>query len=87
MAQYQMANIYARTGKTDDAIKTYRAVADAKSVLVPRPLVLIELADLLSPSKPAEAASLYEQIKKEYPSSAVSERADRGLDMLATPKS
>ena len=75
------------TGKTDDAIKTYRSVADAKSVLVPRPLVLIELADLLSQSKPAEAATLYEQIKKEYPSSAVSERADRGLDMLATPKS
>ena len=86
MAQYQMANIYARTGKTDDAVKTYRAIADTKSVLVPRPLVLIELADLLSQSKPAEATTLYEQIKKEYPSSAVSERADRGLDMLA-PKS
>ena len=86
MAQYQMANIYARTGKTDDAVKTYRAIADAKSVLVPRPLVLIELADLLSQSKPAEATTLYEQIKKEYPSSAVSERADRGIDMLA-PKS
>jgi hypothetical protein len=86
MAQYQMANIYARTGKTDDAVKTYRAIAEAKSVLVPRPLVLIELADLLSQSKPAEATTLYEQIKKEYPSSAVSERADRGLDMLA-PKS
>ena len=86
MARYQMANIFARTGKTDDAVKTYRAIADAKSVLVPRPLVLIELADLLSQSKPAEATTLYEQIKKEYPSSAVSERADRGLDMLA-PKS
>jgi len=59
MAQYQMANIYARTGKTDDAVKTYRAIADAKSVLVPRPLVLIELADLLSQSKPAEATTLY----------------------------
>ena len=86
MAQYQTANIYARTGRTDDAVKTYRAIADAKSVLVPRPLVLIELADLLSQSKPGEATTLYEQIKKEYPSSAVSERADRGLDMLA-PKS
>ncbi len=49
-------------------------------------MVLIELADLLSQSKPAEATTLYEQIKKEYPSSAVSERAERGLDMLA-PKS
>ena len=84
MAQYQMANVYARTGKTDDAVKTYRAVADAKSALVPRPLALIELADLLSQTKPADATTLYEQIKKEYPASAVSERADRGLDLLAS---
>ena len=86
MAQYQMATIYARSGKTDDAIKTYRAVADAKSVLVPRPLVLLELADLLRQTNPGEATTLYQQIKKEYPSSAISERADRGLDLVA-PKS
>ena len=86
MAQYQTATIYARTGKIDDAIKTYRAVADARSVLVPRPLVLLELADLLRQKNPAEATTLYQQIKKDYPSPAVSERADRGLQML-TPKS
>jgi predicted negative regulator of RcsB-dependent stress response len=86
MARYQLATIYARTGKTDDAIATYRAVADAKAVLVPRPLVLLELADLLRQTKPSEATTLYQQIKKDYPSSAVSERADRGLDLLA-PKS
>ncbi len=39
MAQYQMANIFARTGKTDEAIKTYRALADQRSVFVPRPLI------------------------------------------------
>ena len=86
MAQYQMATIYARTGKTDDAIRTYRAVADQKSVLVPRPLVLLELADLLSQTDPSEASKIYQQIKKDYPSPAISDRADRGLDMLA-PKS
>jgi len=86
MAQYQMATIYARTGKTDDAIKTYRSVADQKSILVPRALVLLELADLLRQSNPGEATTLYQQIKKDYPGSAVSERADRGLDLLA-PKS
>lgn len=83
MAQYQIATIYARTGKIDDAIKTYRAVADARSALVPRPLVLLELADLLRQTNPAEATALYQQIKKDYPSPAVSERADRGLDLLA----
>jgi predicted negative regulator of RcsB-dependent stress response len=86
MAEYQLATIYARSGKIDEAIKTYRAVAEEKSALVPRALVLLDLADLLRQSKPAEAATLYQQIKKEYPTSAISERADRGLDMLS-PKS
>ena len=87
MAQYQMANIYARTGKIDDATKAYRAVADAKSVLVPRPLVLLELADLLRQSNPTEATSIYQQVKKDYPTnSTLTERADRGLDLVA-PKS
>ena len=84
MAQYQIATTYARTGKIDDAIKTYRAVADLRSVLVPRPLVLLELADLLRQKNPAEAITLYQQIKKDYPSPAVSDRADRGLDLLAS---
>jgi hypothetical protein len=87
MAQYQMANIYARTGKIDDATKTYRVVADAKSVLVPRPLVLLELADLLRQTNPIEATSIYQQVKKDYPTNTtITERADRGLDLLA-PKS
>ena len=87
MAQYQLATVYARTGKTDDAVKAYRAVADSKSALVPRPLVLLELADLLRTSNPTEATALYQQVKKDYPTnSAISDRADRGLDLLA-PKS
>ena len=87
MAEYQLATVYARTGKTDEAVKAYRAVADSKSALVPRPLVLLELADLLRASNPSEAAALYQQVKKDYPTNtAVSERADRGLDLLA-PKS
>jgi predicted negative regulator of RcsB-dependent stress response len=86
MAQYQMAVIYARTGKTDDAVKTFRAVADKQSALVPRPLVLLELAGVLRTSNPKEAASLYQQIKKEFPDSAIADQADRGLDALS-PKS
>ena len=86
MAQYQMATIYARTGKSEEAAKAYRAVADAKSVFVPRPLALLELADLLRQTKPSEATALYQQIKKDYPNPAIAERADRGLNLLA-PKS
>jgi hypothetical protein len=86
MAQYQMATISARTGKTEDAIKAFRALADKQSALVPRPLVLLELAGLLRNSNPKEATSIYQQIKKDFPDTPIADQADRGLDALS-PKS
>ena len=53
---------------------------------VPRPLALLELAGVLRQTNPKEAANVYQQIKKEFPDSAISEQADRGLDTVA-PKS
>lgn len=86
MAQYQMAVIYARTGKSEDAVKLLRVLADKPSVLVPRPLVLLELAGALRNSNPKEAANIYQQIKKEFPDTNIADQADRGLDSIA-PKS
>jgi len=86
MAQYQMAVIYSRTGRPDDAVKTFRALADRQSVFVPRPLVLLELAGILRNSNPKEAAGIYQQIKKEFPDTTIADQADRGLDTLS-PKS
>jgi outer membrane protein assembly factor BamD (BamD/ComL family) len=37
----------------------------------------------LRQSNPKEAASVYEQLKKEFPNTPVSEEADRGLETLA----
>jgi hypothetical protein len=86
MAQYQTAVIYARAGKTDEAVKIYRALADKPSAFVPRPLALLELAGTLRQSNPKEAANVYQQIKNEFPESTIAEEADRGLETLA-PKS
>ena len=86
MAQYQIGVIYERTGKPADAVKAFRDLADHPSVFVPRPLVLLELAETLRQSNPKEAANVYTQLKKEFPNTAVSEEADRGLETLA-PKS
>ena len=61
-------------------------LADKPSVFVPRPLSLLELAAALRRSNPKEAANVYQQVKKEFPESAISEEADRGLDTIA-PKS
>ena len=85
MAQYQTAVIYSRTGKTDDAVKIYRALADKPSAFVPRPLALLELAAVLRQTNPKEAANVYQQIRKEFPESTIADEADRGLDTL--PKS
>lgn len=84
MAQYQMAVIYARTAKTDDAVKLLRVLADKPSVLVPRPLVLLELAGALRSSNPQEAANIYRQIKKEFPDTNIADQADRGLGSIAS---
>lgn len=86
MAQYQTAVIYARTGKTDDAVKLFRALADKPSVIVSRPFVLMELARTLRTSNPKEARTIYLQIKLEFPDTQLAEQADRGLDSLS-PKS
>jgi hypothetical protein len=86
MAQYQIGVIYERTGKTADAVKVFRDLADHSTVFVPRPLVLLELAGTLRQSDPKEATSVYEQLKKEFPNTPVSDEADRGLETLA-PKS
>jgi predicted negative regulator of RcsB-dependent stress response len=86
MAQYQMAVIYSRTDRPADATKLFRALADKPTALVPRPLVLLELAGLLRKTNPQEATTIYQQIKKEFPDSAIAEQAERGLDMLS-PKS
>jgi hypothetical protein len=84
MAQYQMAVIDVRTGKTDDAVKLFRALADKRSALVPRPLVLLELAGALRSSNPKEAANIYQQIKKEFPDTTLADQADRGLESLSS---
>ena len=84
MAQYQTAVIYSRTGKPADAIKIFRALADRPSALVPRPLVLLELAGLLRKSNPQEANTIYQQVKKEFPDTTIADEADRGLELLSS---
>jgi predicted negative regulator of RcsB-dependent stress response len=86
LAQYQKALIAERTGKNEEAVKDLQALSNAGSVLVPKPLVLLELAGILRQSDPKQATSIYEQIKKDYPNTAMADEADRGLGTIS-PKS
>ena len=82
MAQYQTGVIYERTGRTAEAVKVFRDLSDHSSVFVPRPLVLLELAQTLRQSDPKQAASVYAQLKMEFPNTPISEEADRALETL-----
>jgi predicted negative regulator of RcsB-dependent stress response len=84
LAKFQEALIAERTGKNDEAIPILRALSNSGSILVPKPLVLLELAGILRQTDPKEAATIYEQIKKDYPNTNVADEADRRLGDLAT---
>ena len=82
LARFNLAETYERTGKPDQAAALYRQLLEKPAVLVPKPVVMLALADNLSTRSPAEAQKLYEQIKRDYPDSAVAEQAERALETL-----
>jgi predicted negative regulator of RcsB-dependent stress response len=83
LAKYQTALIAERNGDKESAIKTLKELSNAGSVLVPKPMVLLELAGLYGQTDPQQATTLYEQLKKDYPNTPVADQADRGLEMLS----
>ena len=83
LANFQRALIAERTGKTDQAVQLLRGISNSGSILVPKPMVQLELAGILKQTNPKEAVTIYQQIKKDYPNTAVADEADRGLGEIA----
>ena len=82
LAKLALADIAQRTGKTDDAIKTLQDLIDHPTSLVPKARAELALAAIYRKTKPAEAAKLYEQVKKDYPDSPLADEADQRLAEL-----
>ncbi|HXX14594.1 MAG TPA: tetratricopeptide repeat protein [Candidatus Eremiobacteraceae bacterium] len=82
LGKYQTALIAERSGRKDEAIKILQGLTTAGSVLVPKPMVQLELAGIYSQTDPKKATALYEQLKKDYPNTPVADEADRGLELL-----
>ena len=58
----------------------YKQLSDKPTVFVPKPLVMLTLAEHYRKTDPAQATKLYNQVKQEYPDAA--EQADQGLELL-----
>ena len=83
LAKLSLAGLAEDAGKNDEAAQILQGLVDHPTTLVPRARAELALAELYRRTKPAEAAKLYEQIKKEFPESPLSDEADKRLAELA----
>ena len=79
LAKFALASVYHAEGKDASAIQIYKELIDHPSTAVPKSTAQIELASLYQTSQPAEAAKLYEQIRKDDPTSAAAQVAGSRL--------
>lgn len=82
LAQLELASIDDNSGKGDEAVKLYEGLIAKPSILVPKSVAMMALAQHYSVKNPAEAAKLYAQIKAEYPDTPMAEQADQALALL-----
>jgi predicted negative regulator of RcsB-dependent stress response len=82
MARFELAGLDDRMGQGDEAEKLYKQLIATPTVLVPKPVVMLALAQHYSEKNPVEAAKLYGQIKTDYPDTPIAEQADQALALL-----
>lgn len=82
MARFELAQIDDRAGQSDEAVKLYQQLMAKPGVLVPKPVVMLALAEHYSQKNPAEAAKLYGQIKTDYPDTPIAQQAEQELALL-----
>lgn len=82
MATFELAGLDDRMGKGDEAAKLYQQLIAKPTVLVPKPVVMLALAEHYGAQNPAEATKLYNEIKSSYPDTPVAEQADQALALL-----
>jgi hypothetical protein len=82
MAKFELAKLDDLTGQGDEAVKYYQELIDKPTVLVPKAVVMLALAEHDSQKDPNQAAKVYAQIKSEYPDTPIAEQADQELALL-----
>jgi predicted negative regulator of RcsB-dependent stress response len=82
LARFELAQLDDRSGADADAVKLYQQLIDKPTVLVPKAVVMLALAEHYRQKNPAEAAKIYGQIKSEYPDSPMADQADQELALL-----
>lgn len=82
LAKFELAKIADKTNQPEQAVKLYAELMASPTVLVPKPTAMLALADHYRAKDPAQAAKLYNQIKSQYPDTAVADQAGQELALL-----
>ena len=85
LAKMRLAALYQKQGKGAEAEKLYKELIAKPTLLVPKSVAMMALADYYRDSQPTEAAKLYEQVKKEFPDSTAFSTANDRLQELPRP--
>ena len=80
LAKFALASLYRNTGRNSDAVQIYKELAEKPTDTVPKDTAQLELAGMYETTQPAEAAKLYESIKKADPKSVAAQIASERLD-------
>jgi predicted negative regulator of RcsB-dependent stress response len=82
LAQFELAKVDDRTGQSQQAEQLYQQLMAKPTVLVPKPVVMLALAQHYRDKNPSEAAKLYGQIKAQYPDTPIADQAGQELALL-----
>lgn len=82
LARFKLAQVYDEDGKGSQAVQLYQQLSNKPTIFVPKPVVLLALADHYSGSDPTQAAKLYKQVKDEFPDTQAAQQADERLQVL-----
>jgi tetratricopeptide (TPR) repeat protein len=82
LSRFELAQLDETTGQGDEAAKLYQQLIDKPSILVPKPVAMLALAEHYGQTNPAQAAKLYIQIKTDYPDTPIAQQAEQALSLL-----
>lgn len=82
LAKLALASVYEQTDRSAEAERIYRELEENPTSTVPKAAALLARADLYRKTQRPEAASLYEQIEREYAGSTAGEYARRQLQEI-----
>lgn len=80
LGNFQLAGVLAKQGKNQEAVDLYKKLIANPTLFVPKPVAMLALAEHYAKTNPPEATKLYNELKAEFPNSAVAEEADRQLE-------